>query len=69
MKILGNLHFHSYLCVKEAVTNEKVDLKGQDLVYQSMRAELALVIDNSEMGEWRKHCSVSSLFFQDFFFF
>lgn len=48
---------------------EEVDLKGKDLFYQNMSAALAVVIDNSETGELKKHSSVFSLFFQDFFFF
>lgn len=68
-KILGNLCFHTYLFLREAVMKEEVALNGKYLFYQNMRAALAVVIDNSEMGTLKKHSSVFSFFFSRLFFF
>lgn len=48
---------------------EEVDLKGKDLFYQNLSAALAVVIDNSETGELKKHSSVFSLYFKIFWVF
>lgn len=48
---------------------EEVDLKGKGLFYQNMSAALAVVIDNSEAGELKKHSSGFSLYFKIFCFF
>lgn len=49
---------------------EEVDLKEKDLFYQSLRAAFTVVIDNSEMDEFKRHSRVSSaFFFQGFYFF